>query len=84
MAKLPTNPADLADHLLERDPRLQRLSSRIHRQQRRLEKAVGREVFRLYLLLEESVNERCSELVARVWTVARSQGRRQRSRGVVR
>ena len=79
MAKRPSNPADLMDYLLERDPRLHWLSSELHRRQKLLKKAVGPESYRLYLLVEDTANELCAELITRVWTIGRSLGRRERS-----
>lgn len=60
------NSGELADRLLDEDPELQRLSRRMHRQQRRLRAALEPEQYRLYLLLEETANRRCLELVCRV------------------
>ena len=84
MARLPGNPVDLMDHLLVRDPVLQRLSKRLQRQQACLKRAVGLEHFRLYLLIEDTVNERCFALVERVWRRARAfeRGRRRARRRV--
>jgi hypothetical protein len=49
-----------------------------------LKQAVGAESFGLYLAIEDAVNEHCAELVARVWRIARGQGRRLRSRNAKR
>ena len=78
MAKPPTNPADLMDHLLKTDADLRRLLKKVHRQQNRLERVVEPESYRLYLRLEETAIELCFELVERVWAVAHSRGRPQR------
>lgn len=71
MALSPTEPTELVDHLLQTDPQLRRLTQKLHRQQNMLKRAVDAEQFRLYLLLEETVNEWCLGIAQRVWTSAR-------------
>jgi hypothetical protein len=78
VARLPENADELTEYLLRRDPRLRQLSKRILRQQARLQREVTVTGNRAYLALEQIVNERCFELVARVWKIARFQGRRAR------
>jgi hypothetical protein len=80
MRTLPRNPADLSECLLATDPVLRALTETLYRQQRRLKRAIASEHYRLYLLLEETTNERCSRLAERVWAVAREQGRRASGR----
>ena len=60
--------AALLDQIQRDDPELQRLRRRVLRLQRQLRAQTDEETWRLYLRLEETVNERCSlmtKLVAR-------------------
>jgi hypothetical protein len=57
----PIDPRQLADQLLSSDPILRKLTDIMARRQQRLKRALTPEQFRLYLLLEEAVNERFME-----------------------
>jgi predicted nucleic acid-binding Zn-ribbon protein len=58
--------ADLIDQLHRDDPELQRLRRRILRLQRQLRARVDDDTWRVYLRLEETVNERSSLLITKL------------------
>ena len=69
---VPRNAGRLMDQLLETDSTLRSLSRKLHLRQDRLKRAVSPHDYRLYLVIEELLNERCFELVSRVWALARN------------
>src|SRR5262245_10607729 len=71
-ARPPSGPAALMDWLLETDVRLQGLTKTLHLRQRRLKNALNPAQYGLYLLIEETANERCFELGQRLYAVTRS------------
>lgn len=76
MARPPRSPSELVDHLLETDPELKGLFEKIHRQQHRLKAAIERRHYRLYLQLEDTMNEMWFGLIERVQALALRRRRR--------
>lgn len=71
---------DLTSELLRTDPELRRLSRRIVRLQTLLQRELTPKGNRIFLSLEEVVNERWLELMARVWSLVRAERNRPRRR----
>ena len=74
------------DELMKADARLQRLSRRIVRLQGMLQRELTPKGRKIFLSLEETVNERWLEVLARLWSLLRAErsGRGQRNRARVR
>lgn len=81
MGQVPNNeartPSELADLLMANDPRIRRLGKRIAKQQDRLKAAITAKQFRIYLRIEEMVNERMVAIIERVWAAADLHGRHE-------
>ncbi|HEY6728671.1 MAG TPA: hypothetical protein VI197_31885 [Polyangiaceae bacterium] len=78
MAPNPQNaartPSELTDLLIANDPRIRKLGKRIAKQQDRLRAAITPKHFRIYLRIEEMVNERMVAIIERVWAAAERHG----------
>lgn len=81
MAPNPQNdactPSELTDHMIANHPHLCRLGKRIAKQQDRLRAAITRKQFRIYLRIEEMVNERMVAIIERVWTASKRHGKHE-------
>lgn len=67
--------SELTDDLMANDPRIRKLGNRIAKHQDRLKAAITPKQFRIYLRIEEMVNERMVAIIERVWATAERRGR---------
>ena len=74
--KGPETPCKLTDYLMVNDPLVRKLNKKIVKWQDRLKTAIKPKQFRIYLQLEDVVNERLFVLVDRAWAAGVENGRR--------
>ena len=70
-------PAKLTDYLMANDPCIRKLGKRIAKQQDRLKAAITPKQFRIYLRIEEMVNERMVAIIQRAWAAAGRHGKHE-------